>query len=80
MNQKLKAIFRNGAFVPQQLCDLPEGAQVELIVQDPTGLPPEVSDPAERRKILKALVESIRQNPFPEDAPRFTREQMHDRR
>lgn len=80
MSQKIKAVFHDGAFVPQQPCNFPEGSEVELIVERPNVLPPEENDPEERKRILKELVEDIRRNPFPENAPRFTREEMHERR
>ncbi|MBI3949141.1 MAG: DUF104 domain-containing protein [Acidobacteria bacterium] len=79
MKERLKATFQKGAFIPQQSCNLPEGSEVELIVQGPTLLLPESSDPEERKRILREVVESIKQNPFPVEAPRFTREELHDR-
>lgn len=33
MTQSLRAIYRNGAFVPQTAFELPEGTEVELWVQ-----------------------------------------------
>ncbi|HEX8721456.1 MAG TPA: antitoxin family protein [Pyrinomonadaceae bacterium] len=81
MSQTLKAIYRDGAFIPQTPCDLPEGAEVELVVRDPHTIPPKVTDPEERRRILKEVVENMRANPLPADAPRrFTREELHERR
>jgi predicted DNA-binding antitoxin AbrB/MazE fold protein len=80
MSQRLKAIYHEGAFVPQRPYDLPEGSEVELIVEGPSVLPPEVRDPEERKRILSAVVESMRQNPFPADSPSFTRDEMHERR
>ncbi|HEX8069104.1 MAG TPA: antitoxin family protein [Pyrinomonadaceae bacterium] len=81
MAQNLKAIYRNGAFIPQVPCDLPEGAEVELTVHEPRRIPPTVTDPEERARILKEVVESMRSNPLPADAPRrFTREELHERR
>ena len=80
MSQRLKAIFHDGAFVPQQHCDLPEGSEVELIVERPMVLLPEVSDQEERKRILSAMVERMQQNPIPADAPHFSREELHERR
>jgi predicted DNA-binding antitoxin AbrB/MazE fold protein len=81
MSQTFKAIYRDGAFVPQTPCDLPEGAEVELTISGPRVLPPQVTDPAERKRILEELVERMRANPIPADAPRrFTREELHERR
>jgi predicted DNA-binding antitoxin AbrB/MazE fold protein len=80
MRQRLRAVYRRGAFVPQEPCDLPEGSEVELTIQEPLISPPEVSDPEERKRILKKVVESMKSNPIPADAPRLTRESLHERR
>lgn len=80
MSQKIRAVFHDGAFVPQQPCDFPEGAEFELTVEHPNTIPPQEKDPEERKRLLKELVQDMRQNPFPENAPRFTREEMHERR
>lgn len=53
MSQRIKAVFQNGAFVPQQSCDLPEGSEVDLIVESPRPLTAEEKDPEERRRILR---------------------------
>jgi predicted DNA-binding antitoxin AbrB/MazE fold protein len=79
MNATLKAVYRNGVFVPETACQLPENSEVELTVQGPVIVPPSVADPQERARIRKRLVERMRQNPIPADAPRFTREQLHER-
>ena len=81
MAQRLKAIYQNGAFVPQSPCDLPENSEVELVIEGPHVLPPLVTDPEERKRILEQLVERMRSNPIPANAPRrFTREELHERR
>jgi predicted DNA-binding antitoxin AbrB/MazE fold protein len=80
MSQRLKAIYQNGAFIPQGPCDLPENSEVELIIESPRVLPPKVTDPEERKRILKELVQNMRDNPIPANAPRFTREELHERR
>ncbi len=80
MSQRLKAIYQNGAFIPQAPCNLPENSEVELIIESPRVLPPTVTDPEERTRILKELVQNMRDNPIPEDAPRFTQYELHERR
>jgi predicted DNA-binding antitoxin AbrB/MazE fold protein len=79
MNATLKAVYRNGVFVPETACQLPENSQVELIVQGPVVIPPGVTDPQERARIRKRLVERMRQNFIAADAPRLTREHLHER-
>jgi predicted DNA-binding antitoxin AbrB/MazE fold protein len=80
MSDLVKAIFEHGAFVPETPCDLPEGTRVLLAIQ-PEGLvrPPEVDDPEERARILQTVVERMKRNPLPSNAPRFSRDEMHER-
>lgn len=80
MVQRLKAVYQNGAFVPQAPCDLPEGSEVELTIHDPDTIPPSVTDPEERKRIINRMIERMRANPIPANAPHFTREELHERR
>ncbi len=80
MSQTLKAIYRDGAFIPQAPCDLPEGVEVELTIHEPRTTPPRVKDLEERKRIMNELIQNMRDNPIPADAPRFTREELHERR
>lgn len=81
MSQTIKAIYRGGAFIPQTPCDLPEGAEVEITVDTPHVMPPLVTDPEERKRIMEEMVARMRANPIPAAAPRrFTREELHERR
>lgn len=80
MNQKLKAVYRNGVFSPKTPCDLPEGAVVELTVGRTVLLPPTVTDPEERSRVLKGLIACMERNPIPPDSPRFSRDELHERR
>ena len=80
MSQRVRAVFHDGVFVPQQPCDLPEGSEVELTVDDPYTIQPEITDPVERAALLKEVVRSMRENPIPTNAPRFTRDELHERR
>ena len=79
MNATLRAVYRNGVFVPETACQLPDNSEVELVVQGPVVIPPSVADPQERARIRKRVVERMRQNPIPANAPRFTRDQLHER-
>lgn len=80
MPQRIKAVYRGGAFIPKTPYNLPENAEVELIVEDPYLLPPLESDPKKREELLEKLVKDMLENPFPKDAPHFTRDQLHERR
>lgn len=79
MSQALKAIYRNGTFILQTAFELPEGTEVDLLVQSPQAVPPPISDLEAKRQFLKLLIERMQQNPIPLNAPRFTREMLHER-
>ncbi|AFY60225.1 antitoxin family protein [Synechococcus sp. PCC 6312] len=80
MPQTMKAIYRNGVFVPQIAFDLPEGTEVELSIQPPTVVLPPISEPETKKQFLKMLIERMQRNPIPINAPRFTRDMLHERR
>jgi predicted DNA-binding antitoxin AbrB/MazE fold protein len=80
MSQRLKAIYREGVFIPQAPCDLPEDSEVELVIEKPGVIPPAVIDTEERKRILKRMVERMQANPIPANSPRYTREELHERR
>lgn len=80
MPQALKAIYRNGTFILQTACELPEGAEVELFIQSPQVASPPITDAETKRQFLRSLTERMQQNPIPMNAPRFTRDMLHERR
>lgn len=81
MQESFRAVYRDGAFVPVVPCDLPEETEVKVIVQDAWGvMPPQVTDPEERARIRKEVVARMQSNPIPANAPRFTRDELHERR
>lgn len=41
---------------------------------------PEITDAGERTEMIEAIVRSMQSNPIRPDAPRFTREELHERR
>ena len=79
MPRRLRAVFRRGAFHPRKSCDLPDGSEVELIVQGPFILPPDVSEPKRQQRILRTVIENMQRNPIPAGAPPLTREALHER-
>jgi predicted DNA-binding antitoxin AbrB/MazE fold protein len=80
MPQALKAIYRNGTFILQTAFELPEGTEVELLIQSPQLVSPSIVDAETKRQFLKSLIERMQQNPIPMNAPRFTRDMLHKRR
>jgi predicted DNA-binding antitoxin AbrB/MazE fold protein len=79
MSQILKAIYRNGTLVLQSAVELPEGTEVELLIQSPQVVSPPISDLETKQQFLLSLVGRMQQNPIPLNAPRFTREMLHER-
>lgn len=87
MLEHVRAIYSDGVFHPISSCAVPENSEVELTIQTvgtkplaPGVEPPIITDPAERRERLKRLTDRMKNNPIPADAPKFTREQLHERR
>ena len=80
MPYALKAVYRNGAFLLQTPCNLPEGAEVELFIQSTQVVSPPISNSEIKQRFLKSLIERMQQNPIPLNASRFTREMLHERR
>ncbi|MEE3716943.1 antitoxin family protein [Tumidithrix elongata RA019] len=80
MPRALRAIYRSGTFILQTACNLPEGIEVELFVQSSQIVPPKIADIGARQNFLNLLVERMQHNPIPFDAPRFTRDMLHERR
>lgn len=78
--QALKAIYRNGTFILQSAFELPEETEVELLIQSPHVVSPLLSGVEVKKQFLKSLVERMQQNPIPLNAPRFTRDMLHERR
>jgi hypothetical protein len=77
----VKAAFEHGAFLPETPCDLPDGARVVLAIERLDNVrQPEEPCPAERKRILREVVERMQRNPVPLDSPRFTRDELHERR
>jgi len=83
MSLRLKAIYKDGAFVPisnGEKLNVSENAEVEITVHDPSGLPPTATSDEERERALRELFASWDAHPLRADAPRLTRDEMHERR
>lgn len=61
MNQKLKAIYQNGTFVPQASCGLPNNTEVELTIHQSHILASDIIDPKARKEILNSLLQRMKQ-------------------
>ena len=78
------ATYRDGVFVPDESCDLPEGTRVTVKEGKYGVLPPMEPDPVKRRELRRKPVKEMTENPLlagiDPNTPRLTREQMHERR
>ena len=80
MKRMITATYRGGVFYPDDPCDLPEGATVEIRELPGGSIPALIEDPEERRRNLKVVADRMRQNQFSADAPTLTRDELHERR
>ena len=83
MSVRLKAIYRDGAFVPVangEKLNVQENTEVEITVHDPYVLPPTAASDEERERALRELFASWDAYPLRPDAPRLTRDELHERR
>jgi hypothetical protein len=83
MSNRLRAVYRGGAFVPvsqNEKLNVPENAEVEITVHNPYLLPPEIADTEERAAVQRDVAQKMKANSFSGDPPRFTREELHERR
>jgi len=77
---RIRAVFKDGKFIPQEPCALPEAAEVQLIVEQPNLTLPAITEPAERQRILQEVVQRMMSQPLAPDAPKLTRDELHERR
>lgn len=79
MMERVRAVYQNGAFIPQVPFDLPEDVEVELTVQTISSEPAQNCDDERRAQLLQAIVRSMQNNPLPSQSPKLTREELHAR-
>ena len=78
--EPIRALFKDGVFIPQEHVGLADGSAVELTVRSSKLQSPSITDPDERRRIMDELIASFRRNPIPAGARKFTRDELHERR
>lgn len=77
---RIHAVFRDGKFVPSEPCPLPESTEVQLTVERPNVIPPTVTDPILRKAMMDDLLKRMQAAALSPDAPKLTRDEMHERR
>jgi predicted DNA-binding antitoxin AbrB/MazE fold protein len=79
MVQRIKAIYRNGAFYPEEDFDFPEDTHTEILIETPNIIPPKTKDLEERKKILEDVLQSMQKYPISTNQPKMTRDMLHER-
>ncbi len=82
MSHRLRAIYKNGAFVPLsngEKLNVSENAEVEITVHSSDSSLTAACD-QERERALRELFASWDAHPLRADARRLTRDEMHERR
>lgn len=77
MSATVTAVYEDGVFRPGSPCDLPEGSRVVLSIQEE---PEKLLSDEEKKRLIEEMIERWKRNPLPADAPRLTRDEMHERR
>jgi len=80
MLEEIAAVYRDGVFIPEAPCHLPNNTRVHIIVKNTSVQAQLVSDPVERQRIVEETLARMKANPIPAGAPEFTREELHERR
>ena len=83
MSPRPKATYKDGAFVPisnGEKSNVSENVEVEITVHDPDPVPSTGTSDEERKRALRELFASWDAHPLRADAPRLTRDEMHERR
>jgi hypothetical protein len=83
MSLRLKVIYKVGAFVAVpngENVNVAENAEVEITVHHPYVVSATATSDEERERALRELRESGQQPPLRGDAPRLTRDELHERR
>ncbi len=60
-SETIKAIYRNGIFIPQVPCTYINNSEIELIIQPSPAQKIEIIDPETRQEILHSLLRRMRQ-------------------
>jgi hypothetical protein len=61
MSQKLKAIYKDGTFIPKANCSLPNNTAVELSIYRARSADSDIIDPDVRKEVLYSLLQRMKQ-------------------
>jgi len=60
MTEKLKAIYKDGTFIPQANFSLPNNSEVELSIYRYCSLQADIIDPKARKEVLNNLLKRMK--------------------
>lgn len=84
MSTRLRVTYTDGKFIPvpdSLPLGLRENEEVEITIEQSSDLIPlTIADPKERARVQKEIAQEMMRNSFTGDPPRFTREELHERR
>lgn len=77
---RIPAIYHDGVFIPEIAVAIANESAVEVLIEDSCLIGSVSLTDADRAKLRKAAVETMKQRRLTPDAPRFSRDELHDRR
>jgi hypothetical protein len=66
MTEKLKAIYKDGTFIPQVDFSLPNNTEVELSIYRYCSLQSDIIDPEARKEVLNNLLQRMKKSRNPQ--------------
>ncbi|MCC6492920.1 MAG: antitoxin family protein [Pirellulales bacterium] len=79
MYEHVRAVFQQGVFRPVTPCAFPENSELDLMVGPAVLAPPQEQDSAKRKEIRCQLIQLWNARTLAPNAPRLTRDQLHER-
>lgn len=77
---RISAIYRNGVFVPEFELPLANETAVELVIAESDTPQTTVLSDAEKAKLRQRATSFMKQHRLSPEAPRFSRDDLHERR
>jgi len=75
-HSRIKAVYRDGTFVPRTPLRLPDESEVELSIE---AIDTKPVDELERQARLELLIARMRSQPIEGNPPKLTRDELHER-
>ena len=76
---RIPAVYRDGVFVPDAELELANDTPAEILIEDAALKGVKTLNSEQRAQLRLEAVATMRQQRLSREAPRFTREELHDR-